>query len=524
MFFNLYKRANLLALGAAVTLLSACGGGGNDNDDVAANITIESSLSGSQHVPAIQSAAAGTSRFTLNPNTGELSGSVTSTNLSGPITAAHLHIGFAGIAGPVLIGFEQSVDDANVYNIPEGSLLTADQMSIFRNAQTYVNIHTDANPAGEIRGQVLPEGFRILSTTLEGAQENPPVVSAGSATAFATINDSTGSIAANVRSTNIDDATALHIHSAFAGLNGPVALGLNQDVADPALWTTAEDSSLTEEQLAQLDAGGTYYNLHTSANPSGELRGQIVPADTILLRTELEGQQENPPIVSAGSAIAYSTINTVSGSIVANVRSTNLDDATMVHIHNGFAGTNGPVFLGLEQNADDNTLWATPSGSTLNAESLEFINTGASYFNLHTPTNPSGEVRGQIIPTGITLARTELEGAQQNPPVVSAGSATAYTTVNTTSGDVVANVKSVNLDDATALHIHMAAVGANGPVAVGLEQSATDVTQWSTPENASFTAEQLALFLSGDTYFNLHTPANPSGEVRGQNAAAGTSK
>ena len=519
--FSFYKRANILVLGCAISLLSACGGGGssnNDDDDeiAAANITVVSNLSGSQRVPAIDTNATGISSLTLNPNTGELTGSVTTSNLSGPITAAHLHLGFAGIEGPVLIGFEQSVDNANIYNIPSESILTADQMSSFLIAQTYVNVHTTNNPSGEIRGQVLPENFRVVRTELEGAQENPPVTSAGSATAFATINDSDLSIVANIRSSNIDDATVAHIHSGFAGLNGAVSLGLDQDVADPALWTTPENSTLTEEQLAQLNAGGTYYNLHTPANPAGELRGQILPEGVSLLRTELEGQQQNPPVVSAGSALAYSTINTETGAIVANLRSTNLEDATVAHIHNGFAGTNGPVFLGLEQNADDLSLWASPAGATLSAEELEFINTGASYFNLHTPANPSGEVRGQIIPANISLLRTELEGQQQNPPVASTGSALAYSTVNTETGAIVANLRSTNLEDATVAHIHNGFAGTNGPVFLGLEQNADDLSLWASPAGATLSAEELEFINTGASYFNLHTPANPSGEVRGQ--------
>ena len=94
---------------------------------------------------------------------------------------------------------------------------------------------------------------------------------------------------------NIEDVLMSHIHLAPAGANGPVVVWLYPEGGGgPALiegrfsgvlaagTITADDlvGSLGGEPLsalvAELDAGNAYVNVHTSANPPGEVRGQIM--------------------------------------------------------------------------------------------------------------------------------------------------------------------------------------------------------------------------------------------------------
>lgn len=68
--------------------------------------------------------------------------------------------------------------------------------------------------------------------------------------------------------------TAAHFHGpAAAGSNGPVALSWGQAPDSPFKGS----ATLTQAQMAELQAGKWYANLHTEQNKSGELRGQMVP-------------------------------------------------------------------------------------------------------------------------------------------------------------------------------------------------------------------------------------------------------
>ena len=87
-----------------------------------------------------------------NPATTMLSWSVTHSGLSGPVTAAHIH----GPAGPGERGGGHSLHQRRRRTITGEARLTPEQLGQLTSGQWYVNLHTAANPGGEIRGQLRP--------------------------------------------------------------------------------------------------------------------------------------------------------------------------------------------------------------------------------------------------------------------------------------------------------------------------------------------------------------------------------
>jgi hypothetical protein len=70
-------------------------------------------------------------------------------------------------------------------------------------------------------------------------------------------------------------ATAAHIHGpADPGANAGIVVPFTGNLASPIKGST----SLTDAQIAQLEAGKWYVNIHTEANKPGEIRGQLVRA------------------------------------------------------------------------------------------------------------------------------------------------------------------------------------------------------------------------------------------------------
>jgi len=110
--------------------------------------------------------------------------------------------------------------------------------------------------------------------TLSGAQQNPPVQTAGTGTLDATFDKATRKLTWNVTYSGLSGpATAAHFH-------GPAAPGANAGVvlpfANPASPIQGE-ATLTEAQAADLLAGRWYVNVHSRAHPGGEIRAQVTP-------------------------------------------------------------------------------------------------------------------------------------------------------------------------------------------------------------------------------------------------------
>lgn len=108
-------------------------------------------LSGAQEVPPVTSTASGTGQITVGPD-GAVSGSITLTGMAA--TAAHIHEGAAGGNGPAIIPLAKKSDTS--FAVPDGAKFTAAQLASYKAGNTYINVHSAAFPAGEVRGQLAP--------------------------------------------------------------------------------------------------------------------------------------------------------------------------------------------------------------------------------------------------------------------------------------------------------------------------------------------------------------------------------
>ena len=121
----------------------------------AAQISLKADLAGSHEVPAKDVAGTGTLTATLDTDTGELKYHVTFSGLTGPVTAAHFH-------GPAAEGVNAKpqvpVKTSPIESPLEGTAtLSQEQTKDLLDGKWYFNLHTAANPGGEIRGQVVKE-------------------------------------------------------------------------------------------------------------------------------------------------------------------------------------------------------------------------------------------------------------------------------------------------------------------------------------------------------------------------------
>jgi hypothetical protein len=128
-------------------------------------------LSGNEEVPPVQTDATGSAEFTA-PHFDNIGYSVNVSNID-KVTAAHIHIGKIGENGPIIVTLFKtetpSIEPING-NLANGNITNAnlegpmagktviDLTKSMELGETYVNVHTEEKPNGEIRGQIKGGG------------------------------------------------------------------------------------------------------------------------------------------------------------------------------------------------------------------------------------------------------------------------------------------------------------------------------------------------------------------------------
>jgi len=119
----------------------------------AATINLKADLKASSEVPAKDSSGTGTLTATLDTDTNEFTYHIEFSGLTGPVVAAHFH-------GPAAEGTNAKpqlpIKISPITSPIEGkATLTPEQAKDITDGKWYFNLHTSANPGGEIRGQIV---------------------------------------------------------------------------------------------------------------------------------------------------------------------------------------------------------------------------------------------------------------------------------------------------------------------------------------------------------------------------------
>ncbi len=136
----------------------------------------------------------------------------------------------------------------------------------------------------------IPAAAQHLSANLSGSNEAPTKVNTGAhGIAEFTVNETRSEISVDLRVFNLPTGTVgAHIHVGGPDTAGPIILDLQPVLSTTGDFTvnrTVTNGNLTvrtdkgiqtfEDAIQALLSGNTYINVHSSAFPGGEIRGQI---------------------------------------------------------------------------------------------------------------------------------------------------------------------------------------------------------------------------------------------------------
>ena len=401
----------------AFCVLSACS---KDNEP----ITLQSAedevisktgllLEGSQEVPVKNTAACGTLDVSYNKTTKVLSYTITWTSLTGIPTGAHIH-GEAprGVNAPIkhdfaaLIPKTTSGTFTNTVVVDEIAIKEADLLK----GLYYVNIHTAANPGGEIRGQIeftKPEIISKKGLLLEGSQEVPAKNTAACGTLDVSYNKTSKILSYTVTWTSLTGVPiGAHIHGeAPRGVNAPIKHDFAALIPKTTSGTFTNTVVVDEIAIKEADLlKGLYYvNIHTAANPGGEIRGQIEFKKPEIISKKgllLEGSQEVPVKNTPASGTMDISYNKTSKILTYTVKWESLTGVPIgAHIHGEAPrGVNAPIkhdFAALIPKTTSGTFTNSVVVDEIAIKEADLLN-GQYYINIHTALNPGGEIRGQI--------------------------------------------------------------------------------------------------------------------------------
>jgi len=122
----------------------------------AAPMSFTVALSGASQVPPVQTAGKGSADLTYDPASRVLTWSVTTSDLSSPVTMAHFHGPAAADKNAGVQIWISKKGEAPANPITGQATLTSEQATMLMDDQLYINVHTKDHPAGEVRGQVVP--------------------------------------------------------------------------------------------------------------------------------------------------------------------------------------------------------------------------------------------------------------------------------------------------------------------------------------------------------------------------------
>jgi hypothetical protein len=451
-------------------------------------------------------AATGVATVELRNNGSRVDFKVSATGLSGRATEAHFHNGAPGVAGPVIMDLTDHIDvneDGNL--LIEGSESTDDEfLDALRAGNIYVNVHTDLNPDGELRGQVGIEDAFLAE--LDADQEVPSPVAGRS-------------LRVSVR--NLAPRQGTLLTPVWIGLHDgtfqTVDLGTEASFFFPA---TNAIERLAEDALTDplVLAFGSMVSGSRQAVIEGQFPMGVLWPGSVVAHTFRVNQTG-----STYRFLSYATM--VAPSNDAFIANTSGMDHQMYDGGGSFVGESFTVQgsealdAGTEENDElpANTLFfgQTTPDTGEDEGGVVMLHPGflppGSGGILDDPTFADADFKQP----GYDLMRIELKSS--TPSFEPTG--VAAVTLNGPMTEATFAVSARNLSGpAIAMHFHEGARGVAGPIVVDLTSSIDTnedgvlFAEGTAPVDPAF----VAALLDGNIYVNVHTALNPSGEVRGQ--------
>jgi hypothetical protein len=229
----------------------------------------------------------------------------------------------------------------------------------------------------------------VLKAELTGAQVVPPVTTTGMGTAWFLVDLDANTITFDL---TYDQLSGTETGAQIEGFAAAGSNGTSQFTLGPGKHKTGTWSYTPADEQSILD-GMAYVVIQSSANPAGELRGQIeVAAAHRVLVASFDGAQVVPPVTTTATATGIFMLNTQTNVMTYQITYADLSSAeTGAHLH-GYvpAGQTSASVHDLPTGFHKTGTWTYTQANEAN------ILQDLVYADVETTNNPTGEIRGQL--------------------------------------------------------------------------------------------------------------------------------
>lgn len=361
-------------------------------------------LSGAQQIPHVVTTATGAAYITLNHNQSTVRVNAFIDTPNTPI-AAHIHSGDISENGAPILELQQDIENPEYWYSDEQTL-AQDLFELVTSGRAYLNIHTDAHPEGELRGQIVNQYKQVFSFSLDSLQARAPRVSEQQGIGNVILNRESGEASFYIATQGIEDATQAHIFSEQDTASDPI-IQLNQDANDPQRFSL--DTSLNSDEVEQLVQQGWKVSVGSTEYEQGAITGQVLvepsPSGLVLDQSSLVAERNTYTINFNGQALGTAiidmqregdvmTITEITDAVpfgITETLSVKIDTRTLAPISyegTGTAeGTEGTRFIDINFNWDKNRVTGSTDLQTDPFEQLlpeQTVEQLGLFYSIHT--------------------------------------------------------------------------------------------------------------------------------------------
>ncbi len=509
------------------------------------NTAYDAMLYGDQENPPVTTDGIGGALIEVTDTEIIVSGSF---SLESPIanssgTGAHLHTGFVGENGPVVIPLTPTMDPGNVSGVfaKADNTFPIDQNMIdaMEERRMYVNVHSIDHPAGELRGQVVGAANNVYFTYISNIapQPFPDPAAVQRMMVEKVYGEDTIKVSGSFQNlpANLVALTApfLRVRDPFNG-RGIVAFDLPFTTDATGGSGTIPVASFGATADARNGLFRRYFSGGGFALPNGAdflIAGGLYHECKRLFHSTLTASQTVPNAISRGSGSLLTEYYTdrleVTG--VVSGLSGILDTGAQggLNLHEGMIGRTGDAVLPISyfQASTFAAIIPTSNIIRLTSDQAARMRDRGFYYNANTPDYPMGEVRGQLVPRSNTMFHSIITSGQTVPstgpaPANGAILAEVYADQMQISGTFNDVVGGFNPNIAGGAHLHGNIAGRTGGIMIGLTSlapmGAEEGEFFASDNTFDISADLIDSMINRQVYVNIHSVERPSGELRGQ--------